>query len=137
MPANVAGVLDAPLDIFGGLVTDMAASDLPLGVSPDCADVKFIQGGVQTRPGLLATGIVVASNPTVNYLKTFVDLSGNFRMMYLDSLGQLWQDFPQGTETLIKSGLAVNSYARSATLFGREYIAIRSEERRVGKECRL
>ncbi len=30
MPGNVAGVLDAPLDIFGGLVTDMAASDLPL-----------------------------------------------------------------------------------------------------------
>lgn len=124
MPGNVAGVLDAPLDIFGGLVTDMAASDLPLGVSPDCSDVKFIQGGVQTRPGLLATGIVVAGNPTVNYLKTFTDLSGNFRMMYLDSLGGLSQDFPQGTETLIKSSLAVNSYGRSATLFGREYIAI-------------
>jgi hypothetical protein len=39
---SVAGYLDAPLDQFGGLVTDMPPADLPLGVSPDCADVAFL-----------------------------------------------------------------------------------------------
>src|SRR2546422_10147068 len=123
---SVAGTIDAPLDMFGGLVTDMAAADLPPGVSPDCADVKFIQGGVQTRPGLLVPPGLggIAGNPTINYLKTFVDLNGNARLLYLDSLGELWQDFPQGTETLIQSALAASSYGKSATLFGREYLAI-------------
>jgi hypothetical protein len=49
---SVAGFIDAPLDIFGGLVTDMPAGDLPLGVSPDCQDVAFTAGSVRTRPGL-------------------------------------------------------------------------------------
>src|SRR5712692_10976581 len=71
VPANVAGAIDAPLDLFGGLVSEMAAADLPQGVSPDCADVRFIPGGVQTRPGLLSILPVIAGNPTVNYLKTF------------------------------------------------------------------
>jgi len=60
----------------------------------------------------------------VNYLKTFEDLSSNLRLLYLDSLGELWQDFPQGTETLIQAGLAANAYGKSTTLFGREYLAI-------------
>ncbi len=124
MPGNVAGAIDAPLDLFGGLVSEMAAADLPQGVSPDCADVRFIPGGVQTRPGLLSILPVIVGNPTVNYLKTFEDLSSNLRLLYLDSLGELWQDFPQGTETLIQAGLAANAYGKSTTLFGREYLAI-------------
>src|SRR2546427_384594 len=112
--------------MFGGLVTDMDPADLPRGVSHDCADVKFIQGGVQTRPGLLVPPGLggIAGNPTINYLKTFVDLNGNARLLYLDSLGVLWQDFPQGTETLIQSAQAASCYGKSATLFGREYLAI-------------
>src|SRR5574337_142896 len=124
MAGNVAGGIDAPLDLFGGLVSEMAAADLPQGVSPDCADVRFIPGGEQTRPGLLSILPVIAGNPTVNYLKTFEDLSSNLRLLYLDSLGELWQDFPQGTETLIQTGLAApqgGAYGKSTTLFGREY----------------
>ena len=48
------GSLDAPIEIFGGLVSDMAPADLPHGVSPDCQDVLFSSGGVATRPGLQA-----------------------------------------------------------------------------------
>jgi hypothetical protein len=36
---TTAGSLDAPIEIFGGLVTDMSPADLPHGVSPDCQDV--------------------------------------------------------------------------------------------------
>ncbi len=53
---SIAGTIDAPLELFGGLVTDMPAADLPQGVSPDCQDVAFVQGAVKTRPGL-AVGV--------------------------------------------------------------------------------
>ena len=66
---SIAGTIDAPLDLFGGLVTDLAAPDLPQGVSPDCQDVAFLQGAVKTRPGLLSVYAPIAGNPTVNYLK--------------------------------------------------------------------
>ena len=49
---SVLGNMDAPLNLFGGLVTDMAPADVPAGVSPDCSDVAFVSGAVQTRPGL-------------------------------------------------------------------------------------
>src|ERR1041385_2765430 len=49
---TTAGSFDAPIEIFSGLVTDMAPADLPHGVSPDCQDVVFSSGGVATRPGL-------------------------------------------------------------------------------------
>jgi len=51
---SIAGTIDAPLELFGGLVTDMAAADLPQGVSPDCQDVSFLQGAVKTRPGIVS-----------------------------------------------------------------------------------
>ena len=124
MPANVAGTTDAPLDIFGGLVTDMAAADLPQGVSPDCADVAFIQGGVKTRPGLQSVFPALAGNPTVNYLKTYITLNLTQRLLVLDALGNLWKETSPGVLGSVASGLAVNAYGRSATLFGREYLAL-------------
>ena len=41
---SILGTIDAPLDMFGGLVTDVAAADVPAGASPDCADVAFVPG---------------------------------------------------------------------------------------------
>jgi hypothetical protein len=68
---RIAGTIDTPLELFGGLVTDTAAADLPQGVSPDCQDVSFLQDAVKTRPGILPVFSPIADNPTVNYLKTF------------------------------------------------------------------
>jgi hypothetical protein len=125
---SVAGYIDAPLDEFGGLVTDMPASDLPLGVSPDCADVAFLPGAVRTRPGLLSffTPIVDPGgvNPTVNYLRTFITPAEQLILLALDSAGFLWAELTAGTLTQIASGLAQNALAKSCTEFGREYIAI-------------
>ena len=67
---SIAGSFDAPIEIFGGLVTDMSPADLPHGVSPDCQDVIFSNGGVATRPGLQSLFGPLAGNPTVNYVKT-------------------------------------------------------------------
>jgi hypothetical protein len=123
---SVAGFIDAPLDIFGGLVTDMPAGDLPLGVSPDCQDVAFMAGSVRTRPGLQSVFTAISGNPTVNYVKTFITPAQLELMLALDSSGVLWQESEStpGTLSQVVSGLPANAYAKSATLFGREYMAI-------------
>jgi hypothetical protein len=121
---STAGSLDAPIEIFGGLVTDMSPADLPHGVSPDCQDVVFSDSNVMTRPGLQALFGPLAGNPTINYLKTYETLSATLRTMVLDSNGVLYKETTPGTLTSIASGLAPNSYGASTTLFGREYLAL-------------
>lgn len=125
---SVAGYIDAPLDQFGGLMTDMPPADLPLGVSPDCQDVSFLPGAVRTRPGLQSMFAPIVStgggNPTVNYLKTFITPAQQEIMLALDSAGFLWAELTAGTLTQIASGLQANAYAKSTTIFGREYLAI-------------
>jgi len=125
---TVAGTIDAPLDQFGGLMTDMQPSDLPLGVSPDCADVAFLIGAVRTRPGLQSMFAPLVDtgggNPTVNYLKTFITPAEQEIMLAFDSAGFLWAELTAGTLTQIASGLKAASLAKSTTLFGREYLAI-------------
>ncbi len=121
---SVAGYLDAPLDQFGGLVTDMPSADLPLGVSPDCQDVAFLPGAVRTRPGLQSVFSAIGGNPTVNYLKTYINSAEQLVLLALDSAGFLWAELTAGALTQIASGLAQNALAKSCTQFGREYVAI-------------
>lgn len=120
----VAGSVDVALDIFGGLVTDMAPADLPAGVSPDCQDVKFVPGSVQTRPGLQSMFTAIAGNPAVNYLKTYVPPTGLLRLLALDAAGSLWKESPQGALALISSAVVPASFGKSTSLFTREYLAI-------------
>ncbi len=87
---SIAGTIDAPLELFGGLVTDMAAADLPQGVSPDCQDVSFLQGAVKTRPGILSVFSPIAGNPTVDYLKPYTQRNLARTLLALDSAGTLW-----------------------------------------------
>src|SRR6266404_2900425 len=121
---TTAGSFDAPIEIFSGLVTDMAPADLPHGVSPDCQDVVFSSGGVATRPGLQTMFGPLAGNPTVNYLKTYETPNGTLRTMALDANGALYKETTPGTLSSIANGLAPNSYANSTTLFGGEYLAL-------------
>jgi hypothetical protein len=120
---STAGAVDLPLDIWGGLVTDMPTANLLEGVSPDCADVKFTLTGVATRPGLSSLYTPLPGNPTVNYIKSYVDPSEGQHTLFLDSAGNLWQEYPQGTVALIQASLQPNAYGKSVTEFGREYIA--------------
>src|SRR5258708_8349625 len=121
---TTAGSFDAPIEIFGGLVTDMSPADLPHGVSPDCQDVIYSNGGVATRPGLQSLFGPLAGNPTVNYVKTYETLNATLRTLLLDSNGILYKETTPGTLASVASGLAANSFANSTTLFGREYLAI-------------
>src|SRR5215475_12239325 len=121
---STVGSVDIALDIFGGLVTDMVAADLPAGVSPDCQDVAFIPGSVKTRPGLLSVFSPIAGNPRVNYLKTYIPPTGLLRLLALDAAGSLWKENPQGVLSLISSTIVPSSFGKSTSLFTREYIAI-------------
>ncbi len=121
---STIGSVDAPIEIFGGLVSDMSPADLPHGVSPNCQDVVFSNGGVMTRPGLQTLFGPLAGNPTLNYVKTYITPNETLRTMALDGAGNLYKEITQGTLTAIASGLAAGSYANSTTLFGREYLAI-------------
>src|SRR5271154_2840154 len=121
---STIGSMDAPIELFGGLVTDMAPADLPHGVSPDCQDLIFSTGGVSTRPGLQALFGPLAGNPTVNYLKTYTTPAGVQRALALDANGNLYKETTPGTLAQIASGLATSSAGNSTTLFGRESLAI-------------
>jgi hypothetical protein len=121
---TTAGSFDAPIEIFSGLVTDMAPADLPHGVSPDCQDVVFSSGGVSTRPGLQTLFGPLAGNPTINYLKTYETPDATLRTLALDSNGVLYKETTPGTLASVTTGLAPGAYASSTTLFGREYLAI-------------
>ena len=121
---SIAGTIDAPLELFGGLVTDMSAADLPQGVSPDCQDVAFVQGAVKTRPGLLSEFSPIAANPTVNYLKTYTQPNLTRTLLALDSTGTLWAENSPGVLSQVASGLARQSAANSTSLFGREYLTL-------------
>ena len=124
---SVLGNMDAPLNLFGGLVTDMASADVPAGVSPDCSDVAFVSGAVQTRPGLAPVFAAIAGSPTVNYLKSYTQPNLTQTMLALDSTGALWGESASlagiGTLSPISSSIIPGARAKSATRFGREYIA--------------
>src|SRR5207249_11849033 len=117
---TTAGSQDAPIEIFGGLVTDMSPADLPHGVSPDYQDVVFSNGGVATRPGLQALFGPLAGNPAVNYLKTYETLNATLRTMALDSNGVLYKETTPGTLSNVAAGLAAKYYSNSTTPYGRE-----------------
>ncbi len=125
MSFNVNRAVQIPLDVFGGLVTNMPAANLPSGVSPDCQDVVFRPGAVGARPAIRKVFATPFGSATVTYAKSYIDKKGVFRNLYLDSLGNLWvEDLASaGTYNLLAT-TTPGSYAKSITAFGREYIAI-------------
>ena len=120
---SVLDSVDVSIEVFGGLVNNLAASDLPHGVSPDCQDLAFQIGSVRTRPGITSL-YTLPGNPTVNYMQTWENLQEIPRFMSLDSLGNLRKDStPGGALTTISSEIIPGSYCKSDALFGRNYLA--------------
>ena len=120
------GAIEVPLETFGGRVSEMAAVDCPEGVSPDEQDNTFIPGAVLTRPNLERVLTNGPANTTVTYQKSFVTPTGAIKNLYLFSNGQLYWEDPisaPGICNLLFTSTP-GSYAKSATMFGREYIAI-------------
>ena len=118
----VAGYLDIPLDVFSGQSTDYSPPDLPPGASPDCSDIVFeLAGAVKTRPGLLAK--ISGLSGKGLYEKTYSPLPGVIKNLILDSSGTLSQETSDGVTSVISNAIKANSYGKSITQYGREYIA--------------
>jgi hypothetical protein len=49
---SVAGFQDSALVVFGGLVAEANAPDVPAGSSPVCCDIDFTVASARTRDGL-------------------------------------------------------------------------------------
>jgi hypothetical protein len=121
---GIVDTVDISVEIWGGLVTNLAPSDLPHGVSPDCQDVQFQIGSVKTRPGS-TTLYILPGTPLVNYLKTYETLNETPRLLSLDSLGVLRKDStPGGALTTISGSIIPGAFCRSDSLFAREYLAL-------------
>ena len=120
------GCIEIPLEVLGGRVTEMAPTDLPEGVSPDEQDNTFIPGAVLTRPCLEKVLTNAPPNTTCTYQKSYVMPTGAIRNLYLFSNGQMYWEDPINAPkigNLLFTG-PVGSYAKSATMFGREFIGI-------------
>lgn len=124
MAFNTAGSAEVPLTTFGSLVTEVAPSDLPEGVSPDNFDVEYLPGGVNTRRGFSRVYATLGIS-TITYEKSYVASDGTTYNLILDSQGNLWvENVTAGAPPTIEITVTPGSYAKSITAFGREYIAI-------------
>src|ERR1035441_8366263 len=120
------GIIEVPLEVFGGRCTEMAPTDIPEGVSPDEQDNTYVPGQVLTRPNLERVLTNGPPNTTVTYQKSFVAPTGAIKNLYLFSNGELFWEDPinaPGALNLLFTG-PPGSYAKSATMFGREFIGI-------------
>lgn len=126
MPFQTKGIIEVPLEVFGGRVTEMSPTALPEGVSPDEQDNTYIPGGVLTRPNLDRVLTNIPSGQTCTYQKSFVLPTGAIKNLYLFSNGVMYWEDPINAPGIGNALLTApaGSYAKSATMFGREFIGI-------------
>lgn len=121
---NVAGAVDVPCELFSGLNTELAPSDLPEGVSPDNQDVAFLPGSVFSRPAVrkLYTG---ANNILKVFNKTYTMPDGTILNLILDVDGVLWRENVETAPGVLSqiSQIAPGSRCLSVNAFNREYMA--------------
>lgn len=86
---SVEGLKKIKIEELGGLCTQLAPADVPVGMSPDCLDVEFLPGSVRTRAGTEASFPVVTGTPSINGLAPFVPVTGDPLLVALGDDGQL------------------------------------------------
>lgn len=129
--------IDLPIQNLGGRCTQFDPMTLPIGASPFNEDVIYsgkspdgegLVAGVATRPGMSPFyAAPFAGNPTVNYIKTFIDSTGTNHLISLDNLGVVRDETPNPVPPNVPAtiGNAVAaSIAQSDSLLNREWIAI-------------
>jgi hypothetical protein len=117
-----------PIVNFSSLITNMAPSDLPEGVSPDNSDISFTPGSISSRPGFSR---VFATTPfpsaQIKYVKTYQDNAGVIRNLYFYDNGEITVSVPTSTNAGTQASIfqsTASATMKSVTAFGREYIAI-------------
>ena len=128
---SIEGLKPNPLESFGGFVSLPDPSDVPVGMSPECGDVIFATGRVQSRPGL-GSPFPDQSPAKINGLKTYVKIDLERRLLVLLSTGVLKVERLAGSLDTITTNLKPDLLYKSTTLFGREYIAFSQDG--IGEE---
>jgi hypothetical protein len=135
MPSPSQNSVDLPIQTLGGRVTQYDPQTLPVGASPFNEDVSYsgvspdgvgCVAGLFTRPGMSPFySSPVAGNPTVNYLKTFIDSQDIYHLLSLAGLNVYDESpcpTPAASPTIIGKVIAA-AYAQSDSLLNREWIA--------------
>ena len=91
MALNTRGSFTLDLSLFGSLVEDTIATDLPPGASPDNSDCFYLPGGLFTRPAIVPVlGTPISGNPVITSIKDFPVATGDSYTIFLDGNGALW-----------------------------------------------
>jgi hypothetical protein len=128
---SVEGLKPNPVETFGGFVSLPDPSDVPGGMSPECGDVIFATGRVQSRPGMGAP-FPDEAPAKINGLKTYVKIDLDRRLIVLLSTGVLKVERSAGSLDTITTNLKDDLLYKSVTLFGREYMAFSQDG--IGEE---
>jgi hypothetical protein len=112
---------------WGSLVSLWPADKLPIGVSPDCRNVRFTPSSVRTREGLtevFATG----TNLRLTGLGGYTQTSGTQMPLVFDANGDLYIESPVGSGRLapVTSALVVppkNCNMEMTSVYGRAWFA--------------
>lgn len=128
MALNPRGSFTLDLSLFGSLVQDIKASDLPAGVSPDNADCFYLPGSVFTRPAFkkcLATPVI--NDPVIMSNKNYSSPAGDALTMFMDSTGLLYSnDAADNTNTRALGQFSPGVQFKAENAFGKQWYAFYS-----------
>ena len=129
MAFNPRDTFTISLSVFGSLVEDIEAPDLPEGVSPDNSDCFYLPGSVFTRPALIRALPTSVGDATILSVKEFTLVNGQNLTVFLDSNGKLQYNNPTlpNTNTLMTSvtpGVQFNA----ANSFNKQFYALSSPQ---------
>lgn len=129
MTINATEGFNQPLELFSGLFEDMAATDLPAGLSPDNQDVVYLPGNVGTRPGF-RKALATSPEPTSDLLSLaeFAMPTGDYLTMWLYSSGNLWQQDRESGESILLQLISPGSRFRSVSAFNKQWFAFFNQD---------
>ena len=105
---------------FGGRCTVIPRAALPIGRSPECADVKFVPGGVGTRDGF---GAEAFGDSAFTSLSVYLGREGTERVLLHDRTGKIFVEDPGGTLSPVVSDQG-EGVMNAVTLFGKQWICV-------------
>lgn len=114
---NPLGGVSISLDVFSGLDSELAATDLPMGLSPSCWDMAFLPGSTFTRPPQKRL-FSLPTDAQIVYATTYLRPDGTEVQFVCDALGNMYAN---GTRI---GGTAAGNRFKTVDSFGRLYIAI-------------
>jgi hypothetical protein len=114
----------SPTDNWGATLSASIVNNPTFGVQFSASSAGF-QNATAGLGYVTVTAGYQSGSTNINYIKSFKATDGSIKTLVLDSSGELWlEDVTNnpGVLTSLLEGITPGSYARSTTLFDREYI---------------